>query len=266
MPPMDSSDVRTAARQAGDSPVLENAARLGYAVSGLLHLVIAWIAVQLAWFGGSGSSADQSGALQQLASTGVGRVTLWLAVVGFVGLGLWQLTEVVVGSDDASDRVKAGAKCLVYLFLALSCLSWARARRGSSSSQQTSDVTATLMSEPAGRLLVGAVGVGIVAVGGYHVVKGWTRKFLEDLQQNPGTWATRAGRFGYVAKGVALGLVGVLFILAGVHGTANQSTGLDGALRTLLEAPYGQGLLTVVALGFAAYAVYSFARARYAKV
>lgn len=263
---MDSSDVRTAARRAGDNPVLENAARLGYAVTGVLHLIIAWIAVQLAWFGGSGSSADQSGALQQLASTGVGRATLWLAVVGFAGLGLWQLTEVVVGSDEASDRVKAGAKGLVYLFLAFSCLSWARTSQGSSSSQQTSDVTATLMSEPAGRLLVGAVGAGIVAVGGYHVVKGWTKTFLEDLQQHPGTWVTRAGRFGYVAKGVALGLVGVLFILAGVHGTANQSTGLDGALHTLLEAPYGQGLLTVVALGFASYAVYSFARARYAKV
>lgn len=263
---MDTSDVQSIARQTGDHPALENTARLGYAVNGVLHLLIGWIGIQLAWFGGSGSSADQSGALQQLASTTPGRATLWLAVVGFAGLGLWQLTEVIVGRGEASDRVKAGAKMVVYLFLTFSCLTWARTSQGSSSAQQTSDFTAALMGKPFGRFLVGAVGVGVLAVGAYHVYKGWTTKFLEDLVKNPGIWVTRAGQFGYVAKGVALGLVGVLFVVASVKGAAQESTGLDGALHTLLEAPYGGWLLTVMALGFASYAVYSFGRARYAKV
>ena len=57
-----------------------------------------------------------------------------------------------------------------------------------------------------------------------------------------------------------------LFVLAGVRGAPDQATGLDGALRTLLGAPFGKVLLTLVALGFAAFAVYSFARARHARV
>lgn len=158
------------------------------------------------------------------------------------------------------------AKCVVYLFLALSCLNWARTSSGASSSQQSVDVTSSLMSKPAGRVLVAGVGVAVLAVGAYHAYKGWTKKFLEDLAENPGTWVVRAGRFGYVAKGIALALVGVLFVLAAVHGTADEATGLDGALRTLLGAPFGQWLLTVVVLGFASYAVYSFARSRYARV
>lgn len=264
---MDTKDVKARAAQAGDHPALENAARLGYGVNGVLHLLIGWLGIQLAWFGGGGS-ADQSGALQQLASTTIGRGILWLAVVGFLGLGVWQLTEVVVGRGETSDRLKAGAKCLVYLFLAFSCWNWARGTGGSgaSSTQQSVDFTAALMDKPAGRLLVGAVGLGVLGVGGFHVYKGWTTKFLQDLERDPGEWAVRAGRFGYVAKGIALGLVGLLFVLAAVHGAPDQATGLDGALRTLLGAPFGQWLLTLVALGFAAYAAYSFARARYAKV
>jgi hypothetical protein len=258
---VDTNDVKQAAARAGDHPVVENIARLGYAVSGILHLLIGWLALQVAWVGGSGGSADQSGALQTLSGNEVGKVILWIAVVGFIGLGLWNVIEVIVG------RVKSGAKAVVYLFLGVSAFTYARSGgSGSSSSSQTVDFTATLMSQPAGKILVGAVGLAVIGVGIYHVVKGARKKFLQDLREHPGQWVVRAGVFGYIAKGIALGVVGALFILAAVRNQPGESTGLDGALRTLRDAPLGQWLLTVIALGFACYAVYSFGRARYARV
>ncbi|MEO7061698.1 MAG: DUF1206 domain-containing protein [Lapillicoccus sp.] len=261
---MDNTDVDRVARRAGDHPALENAARLGYAVSGLLHLLIGWLGFQLA-LGQHGGSADQSGALQSLASTSVGRATLWVAVVGFLGLGLWQLTELAVRSE-ASDRVKAGAKAVLYLGLSATSLAWARGSGTTTSSSQSVDVTATLMKQPFGRILVAVVGVVVIGVGGYHVVKGWRRRFLDDLTGHPGQVAEAAGRVGYIAKGVALAVVGVLFIVAALRNTAKGATGLDGALRTLLDLPYGKVLVILVSLGFAAYGIYSLARARYAKV
>jgi hypothetical protein len=265
MPTVDTNDVKQVAAKAGDHPVLENAARLGYAVNGLVHLLIAWLALQVAW-GGGGGSADQSGAMQTLAGNGIGRVLLWIAVVGFVGLGLWQVTEVIVGRGETSDRLKAAAKAVVYLFLAFSFLTYARGSSGSSSSQQSVDFTASLLDKPFGRILVGAVGVAVLGVGLYHVYKGYKKKFLEDLREHPGRWVVRAGQFGYISRGVAFGLVGVLFVLAALHTQAGEATGLDGALRTLREAPLGQILLSVVALGFASFAVYLFARSKYARV
>lgn len=262
---MDTGDVTSAARKAGDSPALEWSARLGYAVSGVLHLLIGWLGIQLAWINRN-QSADQSGALQELAGTTVGRLVLWLSVLGFLGLGLWQLTELVAGSRKASDRFKSLAKAVTYLVLAFTCFRWASSGSGTGSRQQSVDFTAQLMSQPAGRYLVMGVGAAIVAVGGYHVWKGWTKRFLRDLQDHPGRLAEVAGRIGYVAKGIALSVLGVLFVLAGLHGSAQEATGLDGALRTLLKAPFGQVLLTLVSLGFASYAVYSFARARHARV
>ena len=265
MPTVDTNDVKQAAAKAGDHPVLENAARLGYAVNGLVHLLIAWLALQVAW-GGGGGSADQSGAMQTLSGNDIGRVLLWIAVLGFLGLGLWQVTEVIVGRGETSDRLKAAAKAVVYLFLAFSFFTYARGSSSSSSSQQSVDFTASLMDKPFGRILVGAVGVAVLGVGLYHVYKGYKKKFLQDLREHPGRWVVRAGQFGYIARGVAFGLVGVLFVLAALHTQPGEATGLDGALRTLRDAPFGQILLTIVALGFASFAVYLFARSKYARV
>ncbi|MDY3127764.1 MAG: DUF1206 domain-containing protein [Corynebacterium sp.] len=61
-------------------------------------------------------------------------------------------------------------------------------------------------------------------------------------------------------------MAGVLLNLAGWNSNPEQAGGLDEALRTLGEQPFGQVLLGIVALGFALYGVYSFGRARYAKM
>lgn len=95
-------------------------ARLGYAASGVLHLVLAWLALQLA-FGGNGGQADQTGALAALASTTFGAALLWVLFVGFALLGLWQVTEVFARSG--SKKLKPAAKAVVYVVLAVSTVS-----------------------------------------------------------------------------------------------------------------------------------------------
>jgi hypothetical protein len=261
---MSRHDVERAASRARDNPALEGTARVGFVVSGLLHLLIAWIALQVAFGGSGGKQADQSGALATLAGNGLGRALLWLAVAGFLGLALWQLAEAVVG-PGAADRLKAGGKLVVYLALAWSAFSFARGSSKNSRSQSV-DFTATVLGKPGGRVLVILIGLGVLAVGGYHVYKGWAKKFLDDLKEHPGRWATGSGRVGYIAKGVALAIVGVLFVAAGIHKRAKEASGLDGALKSLLDKPFGTPLLVAMALGIAAYGLYSMARARYAKV
>ncbi|VTR76384.1 hypothetical protein CHMI_01144 [Cellulomonas hominis] len=255
--------MQNAASRAGDHPLLEKGARLGYAASGVLHLLLAWVTVQLAWSSG-GEQADQQGALAQLAGNGLGKALLWVLVVGFVLLALWQVTEAVAWGE-ASDRAKAAGKAVVYAVLAWTTVSVLTSGSGGGSGGSGGQ-TAGLMSSGAGRVLVGLVGVGVVVVGGYHVVKGWTEKFLEDLESSPAPWVRTAGRVGYIGKGAALAVVGVLLVVAAVQSDPEKAQGLDGALHALADLPFGAVLLTLVALGFAAYGVYAFGRARHAKV
>jgi uncharacterized membrane protein len=263
---MDTTEASTAAREAGNSAVVEWGARLGYVTLGLIHLLIAWIALKVAWgIGGGSKDADTSGALKTLASSGTGVVLLWICVVGFLLLAVWQLFEAAVGYGETSDRLKAVAKGVTYLFFAWTTFKVGQGA-GSSAEKQTEDFTAGLMGSPGGRLLVGLVGLVVLGIAGYHVYKGWTKKFLEDLREHPGDWAVTAGRIGYIAKGVALVIVGFFFLVAAWQADPDKAQGLDGALKTLKDAPFGPFLLTLVAAGIAAYGVYSFARARYARV
>ena len=262
-------DAEQLARRAANSNKLETAARAGFAVNGVMHLLIGWIALRVAW-SGSGEKADQSGALGALAGNSAGRVVLWLGVVGFVGLALWQLTEALFssrgeGKEKVADKAKSVAKVIVYGALAFTTLQFARGG-GSPSSGQSQDFTASLLKQSGGRTLVILIGLAVIGVGIYHVVKGWTKGFLKDLVEHPGTVIERLAMAGYIAKGVALAVVGLLFVVAGLRKSASSATGLDGALKALREQPFGTGLLTVVALGLISYGLYSFARAKYARL
>ena len=253
--------VERAVAEAGDHPIIEKGARAGYAASALLHLVLAWIILQIA-LGQSSQEADQSGALSTLSSNPLGGVLLWTIVAAFALLALWQISEAIV-RGETKDRLKAAGKAVTYLVLGWTAIGVVT---GSGSSGDEGGMTATLMAQPFGRFLVAAVGLGVLVVAGYHVYKGWTKKFLEDLREHPGKWIVYAGRIGYVLKGVALATIGVLLLVAAATADPERAEGLDGALRSLQALPYGPVLLTVVGLGFAAYGVYSFGRAKYARV
>lgn len=259
----DAVTVTDAVREVGDHPIVEGGARLGYAVNGLLHLLIAWLAVQVA-LGVRAARADQSGALATLTNSNLGTLTLWAAVVGFALLAMWQITEAVV-RRKRSVKIKSVGKTIVYAAIGWSAVGFLRGS-GSDSSTQSVDITARLLNAPMGRVLVAVLGLSILGIAGYHAYKGWTRRFMRDLREHPGSWAVWSGIAGYIAKGIALAFVAILFLIAAVTGTPDEATGLDGAMRKLTELPGGSLPLLVIAVGFAAYGVYSLARARFAGV
>ena len=117
----------------------------------------------------------------------------------------------------------------------------------------------------AGTIALIAGGI-IVAVGGYHIYKGASRTFLDDLKGKSSDLVRRLGMVGYIAKGLAIAGAGVLVIVAASHSEPNKATGLDGALKTLGAQPYGAALLTAAGLGIITYGLYSFAMARYTKM
>jgi hypothetical protein len=265
-----------AAGRAGDSDALEHLARIGLVAYGVVHLLLAWLALQLAWGGGGGESADQAGALATLAEQPLGRPLLWLLAVGLIALAAWQAAEVLrwrgrlSSSGDARKKavekiVKAVAKAVLYAALAVLAIRIATGSGGGGGGQQQA---AGVFGWPAGRWLVGLIGLVVIGVGVYLVHKGVSKRFLEevDLSSAPPQarqLVTRLGQVGFPAKGVALGVVGGLLVYAAITFDPARATGLDGALHTILSAPFGQALLTLVAIGIAAFGAYCLVRARY---
>lgn len=268
---MSENSAADAARRAKNSGAVRALARAGYVASGVLHVLVGWLAVQLA-LGRPTGAPDESGAFRTLAQAPGGEVLLWAVAVGFGALASWQLTTAVVGAPnvehEAGERAKSVAKAVLYGVLAASGAQYAQGAGGSGGSEES--MTAGIMAMPGGRWLVGVAGLAIVAVGGYHVVKGVRKRFLDDLAGTGGgpvrPVVVQLGWTGYVAKGIALGVVGGLVVAAGATADASRAGGLDEALRAMRDQPYGSALLLVVGLGIAAYGGYSFARARFARL
>jgi hypothetical protein len=124
------------------------------------------------------------------------------------------------------------------------------------------------MNEPFGRWLVGLVGLGIIAYGVNYARRGWTEKFMENLDArgtagDVGTAYRWVGKIGYIAKGIAFMIIGGLFVAAAITHKAKKSGGLDDALHTVLQQPFGQVLLILIGLGIGCYGLFCFARARH---
>ena len=59
----------------------------------------------------------------------------------------------------------------------------------------------------------------------------------------------RTGQIGFIAKGVSIGVIGVLVVIAAIQFDPAKAAGLDAALHSLAQTPLGPWLLVVVALG-----------------
>jgi hypothetical protein len=268
--------VGSKAEQAGDSAVLEGLARGGLIAYGVVHLLIGWLALQIAWGGASGGSADSSGALQTVADQPFGKVLLWLVAVGMVALAVWQASAAIwgyrnlAGAKRVRKQLSSGAKAVVYAVLGVSAALVA-VGSGSSSSQSQQDATSGVLAWPGGQVIVVVAGLVIIGVGAAGVVKGVKRSFTEEIDMSSvppvaRKGVARLGQVGYIARGLAFGLVGGLLGYAALTFDPQQARGLDGAMRTILEQPFGQFLLTVVALGFGAFGLFAFLQARYRRM
>ena len=264
------------AEQAGDSASLELLARAGLIAYGVVHLLIGWLAVQIAWSASASKSADTSGALKTLASQPLGKILLWLVAVGLVALALWQASEAIwgyrnsAGAKRVRKQVTSGAMAVIYAALGVSAASVALGS-GSSSSQSQKQATSGVLAWPAGRTIVVVTGLIIIGVGVAHVVKGVKKSFIEEIDTSSMSpvarkGVARLGQIGYIGKGVALGMVGGLLSYATLSFDRQKAQGLDGAMQTILAQPFGRFLLTAVALGFVAFGVFAILQSRYRRM
>ncbi|HET8605176.1 MAG TPA: DUF1206 domain-containing protein [Marmoricola sp.] len=258
-------------QQARHSDSLEHAVRVGYVAYGVVYLVVAWLAVQLA-LGSSSGKVSSKGALQQLAQQPLGSVVLLVVAVGLFVLVLWRLLNAWVGhqGEDGLElwrhRASDVLKAVLYGAVGVSALQIVLGSGSGGSGTQT--WIAKLMGLPGGRVVVGVLGLAVVAYGGAQVWKGLNGKLADKLSAegrtgDVGRLYLALGRAGYTAKGIAAALVGVLVCYAALTQDPKKSGGLDQALHDVLRQPFGSPLLVAMAAGIACYGLFCFARARH---
>ncbi|MPZ97704.1 MAG: DUF1206 domain-containing protein [Propionibacteriales bacterium] len=269
---MDATSAASTARQTGreakHSTTLGLAIRLGLISYGVVHVLVAWLALQLAW-GGSSGEASEHGALRELAEQPFGSVLMWTVGVGFAALVVWQLIEAAIGHTGldgwarTGHRAASAGKVALFGVLGYASVQLAVGAGGGGSADSR---TARLMAAPGGRWLVALVGLAVIGYGIGMLTRAATRSFKLTARgeaSDLGTAAVWLGCAGYGGKAVAAAVVGLLFAWAAISFDPDKAGGLDDALRTVLEQPFGPYLLTVLAIGIGCYGAFCFVWARH---
>jgi len=266
---------QAAAEKVHQHPILEALARAGFVGYGVMHLLVAWLAVQIA-FGRPAPEGDQSGALATLAAQPMGRLSVIAIAIGLAAMALWQMLEALVGHRGerggvrTAERLLSVGRTLVYAYFAVTAVKVVQ-NAGASSADSQQALATRLLASGGGRVVVFLLGAAIAIGGAGLIWYGATRHFSKHL--NFGGAATEAqrlvtgiGTVGYLGKGVAYAIAGVLLSAAAVTYDVDKARGLDAALRTLAAQPYGTVLLLFVALGVATFGLFALLQAKFRKV
>jgi hypothetical protein len=273
-------DVRRAGRQARGEAERGRGwyaalARFGLVAKGLSYGLVGALAIRLA-LGDGGKATSRQGALQQVAQHSFGKIVLIMLALGFAAYAIWRFVQAYAEQPDADDGTakvwvkRAGyvGRGLVYAALTYSTVRILTGSGGGQSQNAKAHHSAAMaLSWPGGRWIVGAAGVGLVAVALWNLYRGLARKFEDKwrvarLTPAVRRWGARAGVVGHVARFVVFGLIGVFVVKAAVDYKPKDAIGLDGALQKLAHASYGPWLLGVTAAGLIAYGVYCLVDAR----
>lgn len=255
-------------------PWVRRFGRFGYMAKGVVYSMIGILAA-LAAIGPEGDTTGTSGALQSIATMPFGEVVLWIIGIGLIGYILWDFIKAFKDPENEGTDAKGIVKRtgyfisgVIYANLAFGAIKLAShtGTAGGGNSEKT--ISAKLMEQPFGVWLVGLVGAIIIGYGLYELFSGVKEKFMEkfktyEMSAKERKLARVSGKLGLVSRGIVLAMVGFFFVRTAYTHNPEHSKGLGGALDELASQPYGQFLLSIVALGLILYGIYQIIRGRY---
>lgn len=249
---------------------LRGAARFGLGSRALVYVTLTVLVAQVA-LGERQANTDQGSGIKVLGQNLGGTITLYALVVGVVCYAAWRIFTALTSTSEARQRWLALVEGLAYLpfgYMAVGVLA------GNSAAAQQGPkyrgLAAQVMQHTAGRWLIGAVGLGVVVVGGFLASQGIRASFMHDLRlpDRPGLGrAVRiVGAVGSIGRGAVFVLAGVLVVYAAVTVEPAKTGGVDAALDAVRALPGGRYVLVLTALALLAFALLTVAEAIWREV
>ena len=259
-----------------EHPGVVKVGRIGWFAKGVVYAIAGYLALSVAadasgWSdtAAGDQEASPTGAIKTVAGSAGGTLLLWLLAFGMLLYAAWRVVSALLpGGTDAgamAHRIGYVVSAIIYSTFALSAIALARDSPAvQDGNRKVTDISSSIMSNTVGRLVIGVVGVMVVAVGLYRMSKGFKVDVADELDLGGMSasrvrWTKRLGAVGEVGRGIGIGLVGFFLVRSAVRYDPNQATGLDGALRRLATESWGVIVVAIVGIGFAAYGIFCLA-------
>ena len=249
------------------------AARVGYFTHGLVYGLIGVLALMAA-LGSGGGVTDSRGVLHRIGEWGA--PLLWIAALGLACYAIWNVVRALFDPEGIGARGKAlfkrigyAASALTHVFLSIYAFQLARgAANGGDGRRRT---IAQVFDLPGGRILIGVVGLCIIAFGLAELYSAYKnrvgREFYDSrLKADQRRWVLVITRIGRAARGVVFPIIGISVIAAAFDANPGEAHSFGEALGELASQPFGSLLLGIVAVGLVAYGTYQLLVAFFARI
>ena len=255
---------------AAKRPWVTNVAKAGLISKGIVYVILGALAFMAAFeIGGqTNSESGKTGALQFLRDFPGGKVLLVLLAAGLLCYSAWRFIQALSSGSEAKwpKRARYFFSGLVYLSLAGTAFQVIRDhnKKGDDNQYWVSE----MLSHSFGQLLLGIGALVLAGVGIYQLYYGLSEKYRKhvrglSLQGHSSSLLLRAGKIGYISRGIVWLVIAYLFIRAAVHNKSAEAGDTGKAFEFIESSAFGSYLLGALGIGLIAYGVFNLIRARY---
>lgn len=259
------------------STAISAIARTGYIAKGLVYFMVGLLTLQTT-LGMGGETSDATNAFKELISQPFGTIMLFGIMLGLIAHAIWRILEGLIDPEDRGD----GAQVVFFriidflvgcLYLSVSYAAWQilQGLDTQSGDESTKVWVGKILELPYGMWLVLFCALVILIGGLYQFYAAYNANFddafdYEEMNRKEQKTLRWLGRIGTGAWGVVYCMVAYLFYNAAVTFDADEAGGLDQALKTLGDQPYGTLVLGITACGLIIYGIYLFVLSFYHKI
>jgi uncharacterized membrane protein YidH (DUF202 family) len=256
----------------GESGRLRTVGRIGIASRGVIYLLLAYLAFDIARHGSAPAQTSSTGALQELEARTGGKVLLVILASGLACYAAWRLFDALTGPSGAIRRIASLGAAFVYGFLCIRAVELVadHSTSGGASSNPQPWI-AKVMGWSGGTVAIEVTGVvlvgGGIALGAWGLLHRYDKHLALERLSRPWQRTVKVlGGLGDLARGSLLALFGIYLIEAAVTSDPARAKSVDQTLRTLVHHPFGALAIGAIALGLLSFGIYSFFDARLRRI
>ncbi|WP_256010654.1 DUF1206 domain-containing protein [Desertivirga xinjiangensis] len=251
-------------------------AKTGLFAKGIVYCLIGLLALMSAFQinGQAAGKSDKAGSIQFLLEMSGGKIVLLFISIGLLAYSVWRFLQTFLDTEHKGSRPKGIAKRFGYFFSGLTYLSIcfltvkAIIEGSSDSGGSSNSQIQSLMKHPLGMWVMVVIGLIFTGIGVYQIWYGSSEKYrnhvdVQKLSQKASFSLLRAGKAGYISRGIVWLIVSFLFLKAAYQHNASEAGGTGSAFSFVQEGPFGTYLLAALALGLICYGVMNFIRAAF---
>ncbi|HXH98868.1 MAG TPA: DUF1206 domain-containing protein [Sphingobacteriaceae bacterium] len=253
-------------------------AKVGLIAKGIVYCLIGFLAFMTAFkLRSSKNENDTQGVFKFILEQPAGRLLLAVITLGLLCYCIWRFLQSFFNTSHKKDNAKGYGKRFAYFFSGITYLALCYLAgnlvlgKGGSGGDSRQEMVQEMLSKPGGQWLVGIAAAIFAGIGVYQIIYGFSEKYKkhinsQELNEDASTSLLRAGKIGYISRGIVWMIIAFLFLKAALYENAREAGDTSSAFKFVKDGPFGTYLLSALALGLVCYGIMNFIRAAYERI